>query len=192
MNSAPGVADGEFSAWFNGEHVVEKNNIEWAGPNATFSTWNYLYFATHWDGGDDSFATTKEERKQFDVFAIGLTPLNLFSAGRGAVAAATSSNKSATSSSSNISEDFSALTAIDSLRLGRANSALAPLAVEEEFASPIVALQLILDQAYEGLSPQSEEIYFLFLSTQDEVDQLLEELFAKLCWPMSHESNQEC
>lgn len=75
LNSAPGIQDGVYKFWLNGEPILHMNGIAWIGDNGDMNAkWNAIglggngYY--HWDTSDTPFNTSKERWVAFDEIVI--------------------------------------------------------------------------------------------------------------------------
>jgi len=66
--NTPGVRDGIVQGWFDGALALDRRDVRFRNVN-TFSI-DGFYFSTFFGGDDPSWAPTKDERIDFDQFAI--------------------------------------------------------------------------------------------------------------------------
>jgi len=72
MNT-PGKRNGIVQSWFDGELAVDQRSIRFRDVD-TFAI-DYFMFSTFFGGGDDSWATTKEEYAYFDNIIVSKKPI---------------------------------------------------------------------------------------------------------------------
>lgn len=70
----PGQDNGIVQAWFNGEMVLDRQDLEFR-DNDSFGI-DSLYFSTFFGGGSPTWATTKDEFAYFDDFVISTEFIN--------------------------------------------------------------------------------------------------------------------
>lgn len=69
----PLYSDGIVQAWFDGQLVYDRSNIAFTQYPEKIINW--LSFAGHFGGRGDKFQTQKDERRDFDNFAISKMPI---------------------------------------------------------------------------------------------------------------------
>jgi len=72
MNT-PGIRNGVIQSWFDGELAVDEQSIRFRDVD-TFAI-DYFLFSTFFGGGDDTWATTKEEYTYFDNIIVSTKPI---------------------------------------------------------------------------------------------------------------------
>jgi hypothetical protein len=69
----PGIRDGIVQGWFDGQLALDRRDIRFRDVD-TFAI-DAFYFSTFYGGSDASWAPSKDERVDFDQFAVGTGPL---------------------------------------------------------------------------------------------------------------------